>query len=194
MTEETTKKLIEQSVQTHKQMVEQFLGEGLEAVSSAASAITKSVERGGCVYICGNGGSAADAQHIAGELVGRFQRERKAIAAVALSTDTSVMTSIANDYGYEDIFSRQVEALVNAGDVLWGISTSGNSPNVVAAARLAKQKEVFVLAFTGRKNSELEQIADVCLCAAAETTFHSQQIHQIAYHIICDLVEQNFSK
>lgn len=187
------KKEIEQIIQTHCAMAEQLQAGGIDTVIAAVDAVTKRLKQGGTVYICGNGGSAADAQHIAGELVGRFRRERKALPAVALTTDTSVMTSIANDYSYEEIFTRQVEALVKADDVLWAISTSGNSQNIVAAAESAKNKGALVLAFTGRKESRLEQIADICLCADSDSTARSQEIHQLAYHIICDLVEMNFS-
>ncbi len=167
---------------------------GIETITAGAEAITKALKANRCVYLCGNGGSAADAQHIAGELVGRFQKERKALAAVALSTDTSILTSIANDYAYEDVFARQVEALVKKGDILWAISTSGSSPNVIKAALLAKEKGACVLAFTGRSNSKLEQIADICFCAECESTARSQEMHQLAYHIICELVEQSFCK
>ena len=187
------KKEIEQIIQTHCAMVKQLRTGGIDTVIAAVDAVTKRLKQGGTVYICGNGGSAADAQHIAGELVGRFRRERKALPAVALSTDTSVITSIANDYSYEEIFTRQVEALVKADDVLWAISTSGNSQNIVAAAESAKNQGALVLVFTGRKESRLEQIADICLCADSDSTARSQEIHQLAYHIICDLVEMNFS-
>ena len=183
------KKLIQDTIQIHRQMVDTFEAEGSETIAAAAEKITESIKQNGCVYICGNGGSAADAQHIAGELVGRFLRERPAIAAVALSTDTSVITSVANDYGYEDIFKRQVEALVGKNDILWAISTSGDSPNILTAAKLAKEKGAFILAFTGRDNSKLEKIADICFCTANRSAARTQEIHQIAYHIICDLVE-----
>lgn len=179
-------------IERHKQMIAEFEAQGLKAVSAAADAITRALKRNGTVYLCGNGGSAADAQHIAGELVGRFRRERKALAAVALSTDTSVLTSVANDYAYEKVFARQVEALVKKGDVLWAFSTSGTSPNVIAAAQLARKKGACVLAFTGRANSKLEEMADICFCADDRSTARSQEIHQLAYHIICDLVEQSF--
>jgi D-sedoheptulose 7-phosphate isomerase len=112
---------------------------------------------------------------------------------VALSTDTSIITSIANDYDYEKVFSRQVEALVREGDILWAFSTSGTSANVVAAAESAKKKGAYVIAFTGAINSKLEQIADICFCADAESTARSQEIHQLAYHVICDLVECSFA-
>ena len=190
--EKSVQKQIEAVIGTHKKMVGEFEAVGVEAIAAAAAAIIKSLKQDGTVYICGNGGSAADAQHIACELVGRFVRERKGLAAVALTTDTSAITSIANDYGYEKVFARQVEALVKEGDILWAISTSGSSANVVAAAELARQKGAFVLAFTGQPKSKLEQIADICFCADDQSTARSQEIHQIAYHIICELVEQNF--
>ena len=186
------KKQITDVMETHKKMLAEFEQSGLETIVAAAETITKALKQNGTIYICGNGGSAADAQHIAGELVGRFQRERKALAAVALTTDTSVITSIANDYGYENVFGKQVEALVTQGDILWTISTSGASPNIIAAADLAKKKGACILAFTGRTNSKLEQIADICFCANDKSTARSQEIHQIAYHIICELVEQSF--
>jgi len=191
MNEDIRKQIIE-TIETHKKMTAELQKSGLETIVSIAQAITKALEQNGTVYLCGNGGSAADAQHIAGELVGRFKRERKALAAVALSTDTSIITSIANDYAYENVFARQVEALVREGDILWAFSTSGTSANIIAAAQSAKKKGVLVIAFTGTNNSKLEQIADICFCADAESTARSQEIHQLAYHIICDLVEQSF--
>ena len=191
MNEGVRKKIIE-AIETHKKKISEFEASGIEIIAAAAEAITRALKQNGRVYICGNGGSAADAQHIASELVGRFERERQGLAAVALTTDTSVITSISNDYGYKNIFARQVEALVKKGDVLWAISTSGASANVIAAAELAKKKGACVLAFTGRDNSKLEQIADICFCVNETSTARSQEIHQIAYHIICDLVEQSF--
>lgn len=190
---EDTKNLIIKTVETHGKMTAELLSEGMETIAAVAEAITRVLEQNGTVYLCGNGGSAADAQHIAGELVGRFCRERKALAAVALSTDTSILTSVANDYTFENVFARQVEALVRKGDILWAFSTSGASPSVLAAAHLAKEKGAQVIAFTGRKNSELEQIADIYLCAENPSTARSQEMHQLAYHIICDLVERYFA-
>ena len=192
MNEDIRKQIIE-TIETHKKMTAEFEKSGIEKIAAAAEVITKALEQNGTVYLCGNGGSAADAQHIASELVGRFSRERKALAAVALSTDTSIITSIANDYAYENVFARQVEALVKEGDILWAFSTSGTSANVIAAAQSAKKKGALVIAFTGTNNSKLEQITDVCFCADADSTARSQEIHQLAYHIICDLVEQSFT-
>ena len=185
---------IRQAIETHKKAVSNFEAGSVETIAAAAEIITEAIKNGGKICICGNGGSAADAQHIAAELVGRFKRERKAIAAIALTTNSSTITAIANDYKYEDVFSRQVEALVQKNDVLWAISTSGNSANVVAAAESAKQKGAKILAFTGKSGSKLEKIADVCLCTDEKITAHSQEIHQLSYHIICDLVEQEFCK
>lgn len=192
--DESIKKQIIEAIETHKKMIGEFQISGIETVAAAAEAIIKSLKQNGRVYLCGNGGSAADAQHIAGELVGRFERKRRPLPAVALTTDTSVMTSISNDDSFKNIFARQVEALVREGDILWAISTSGTSANVIAAAKLAKEKGACVLAFTGKPNSKLEQIADICFCAGNESTARSQEIHQLAYHIICDMVEQSFCR
>ena len=183
---------IEAIIQRHIEMALEVKRSGIETIAAAAEAIIKSLKQNGCVYICGNGGSAADAQHIAAEFVGSFERQRKGLAAVALTTDSSVMTSISNDYGYENVFAKQVEALVKKGDILWAISTSGISANIIAAAELAKKTGACVLAFTGQNGSKLEQLADICFCANERSTARSQEIHQLAYHIICKLVEQSF--
>lgn len=188
------KNAILNTINEHKRLVEQFEQNTIDSVIKAVELIVESYKNGGCVYICGNGGSAADAQHIAGELVGRFLRERKGLPAVAFSTDTSVITAVANDYGYNEIFARQTEALVNKGDVLWGLSTSGTSENIIAAVKLAKEKGAKILTFTGRVDTPLEKLADVCVSVDADNSYSAQQIHQIAYHIICDLVEQNTCK
>jgi D-sedoheptulose 7-phosphate isomerase len=185
---------IGETIKAHKKLIEDFEQNGVEAVINAAEMIIEAYKNGGCVYICGNGGSAADAQHIAGELVGRFLRERKGLPAVAFSTDTSVITAIANDYGYANIFTRQTEALVNNGDVLWVLSTSGTSENIVSAVKLAKEKGAKILAFTGRVDTPIEKMSDVCVSVDTTNSYSAQEIHQIAYHIICDLVEQNFCK
>lgn len=188
-----TKKYIIDAVETHKTMISDFEQDGVETIAVIAETITTALQQDGTVYLCGNGGSAADAQHIAGELVGRFTRERKALAAVALSTDSSILTCIANDYSYEKVFARQAEALVRKGDVLWAFSTSGASANIIAAAQVAREKGARVISFTGRKGSKLEHISDIYFCADAESTARSQEIHQLAYHIICDLVERDFA-
>jgi D-sedoheptulose 7-phosphate isomerase len=177
------------TIAVHKQVLAQLEGRGLETLSAATSLLTACLADGGCVYVCGNGGSAADAQHIAAELVGRFARERKGLAAAALTTDTSILTSVGNDYGFEQVFARQVEALMRPGDVLWAFSTSGTSKNVLAAADKAKHLGGTILAFTGKPDTPLEQMADVCLALDGPTAT-VQEVHQLAYHIICDLVEE----
>lgn len=191
--DENIKQQIIDTIETHKKMLAEFQENSIETIAAISDAITRALKKNGTVYLCGNGGSAADAQHIAGELVGRFRKERKALAALALSTDTSVMTCIANDYAYENVFTRQVEALVREGDILWAFSTSGTSKNIILAAESAKNKGAYVIAFTGRINNKLEEIADICFCAEDESTARSQEIHQLAYHIICDLIECNFT-
>jgi len=183
---------IHEAIESHRAMLAAFETSGLSTITVMAEMIVQSIRSNGTLYLCGNGGSAADAQHIAGEFVGRFRIERRALPAVALSTDTSVLTCIGNDYDYQSVFSRQVEALVRPGDVLWAFSTSGQSPNVLRAVEAARRRDARVLAFTGRANSTLQALADLCLCADGAVTARSQEIHQLAYHIICDLVEQEF--
>lgn len=190
---EQMQKQIRDIIDVHKEMIAELERSGVDTIAAAAEAIVKSLNSSGRLYICGNGGSAADAQHIAGEFIGKFEDKRMALPALALTTDTSVITSIANDDSFETVFARQVEALVHKDDILWAISTSGTSSNVIAAAALAKKKGATILVFTGRKNSPLEQMSDICLCADNPSTARSQEIHQLAYHIICKLVEQNFA-
>lgn len=188
-----TAKLIEDVLREHNRLTAE-LSRQAEIIDSIADMTAETVKTGGTVYICGNGGSAADAQHISGELVGRFRVDRVGLSAVAITTDTSVMTSVANDYGYEYVMRRQVEALAKKGDLLWAISTSGTSKNIVEAAKAAEDKGIRVIGFIGKKASELEKLSDLCFCAESEQTARTQEIHQIAYHIICELVEQDIVK
>jgi D-sedoheptulose 7-phosphate isomerase len=185
--------VITETIETHRTMVDALQSNDIDIIAAIADMITSALKQNATVYICGNGGSAADAQHIAAELVGRFCRERRALAAVALTTDTSTLTSIANDYTFKCVFERQVDALVREGDILWAFSTSGTSENIIAAVKLAKEKGAGVIAFTGKANSMLERMADLCFCADSKSTARSQEIHQLVYHIICDIVESNFS-
>jgi len=185
---------VKKAIGVHRQLLTQFESGCIDSVISISKAIIECLDNSGRIYICGNGGSAADAQHIAGEFINRFERQRKALPAIALSTDTSVLTSIANDYSFDNAFSRQVEALVTEKDILWALSTSGSSKNIIAAAKLAKEKKAKVIAFTGRVGSELEKISDLCFCINAPSTASAQEIHQLAYHVICRLVEENISK
>jgi D-sedoheptulose 7-phosphate isomerase len=183
---------IKKTIKLHKDVLAAFEKQAGKVIPAAAKLLINSLKKGGCIYLCGNGGSAADCQHIAAELVGRFQRRRKALAAVALTTDTSALTAISNDYGFEHVFSRQVEALVKKSDILWAFSTSGTSKNVIAAVQLAKKKGAKILAFTGKPDTPLEKLSNVCVALDGPTAT-VQEIHQVAYHILCDLVEQHFA-
>jgi D-sedoheptulose 7-phosphate isomerase len=160
-----------------------------EPVAAAAEMVLAALRAGHKVLLCGNGGSAADAQHIAAELVGRYTRERRGFPAVALTTDTSGLTAIGNDYGFEQIFARQVEALAQAGDVLIAISTSGNSPNVLRAVERAQELGVATVALSGHDGGALRAAADLCLVAPHEETARIQELHITIGHILCDLVE-----
>lgn len=146
-------------------------------------------KEGGKVLICGNGGSAADSQHIAGELVGRFKLERKALNALALSTDTSVLTALSNDYSFDYIFARQVEAYAKKGDVLFGISTSGNSQNIYLAFEKGREIGTFNLALTGEGGGKIKSLSNFCFEIPSKDTPRIQEAHELTYHIICDLVE-----
>jgi D-sedoheptulose 7-phosphate isomerase len=161
-------------------------------IAAAVTAIMGCITGGGKVLACGNGGSASDAQHFAAEFVGRFERERPGLAAVALSTDTSILTAIGNDYDFSQVFAKQVQALGHPGDVLLAISTSGNSANVLAAVAAAHQKEMVVVALTGKGGGRLrEQLSetDVHICVPAERTARVQEVHILAIHCICDAVD-----
>jgi D-sedoheptulose 7-phosphate isomerase len=158
-------------------------------VEIAATWVT-ALRGGGKILLCGNGGSAGDAQHIAGELVSRFLFDRPALAGIALTVDTSVLTAIGNDYGYEQTFSRQVAALGRPGDVLVGISTSGSSPNIIAALRAGKDAGLTTVGFTGNREGAMDELCDLVLRAPSGSTPLIQQVHITVGHIVCQLVEQ----
>ena len=161
-------------------------------IAAAVQAILASVTSGGKVLACGNGGSAADAQHFAAEFVGRYERERPELAAIALTTDSSVLTALANDYDYRAIFSKQVRALGGAGDVLLAISTSGNSANVLAAIEAAHEREMIVVALTGKGGGKIAHLlreTDVHISVAHDRTARIQEVHLLALHCICDGVD-----
>ncbi len=156
--------------------------------------IIHTLRNGGRVYTLGNGGSAADAQHIAAELLGRFKRDRNALPAVALTTDTSVLTAVGNDLGSDDIFRRQVEGLVTEKDLVWALSVSGSSPNVIAALKRARQLNATIVGFTSTKGTTMAELCDHCLQVPATSSDRVQEAHELCYHIICDLVEQTFAQ
>lgn len=168
---------------------EAFINDNLGRMASVIDALTGALKAGNKIIIFGNGGSAADAQHIAAEFVNRFIIERPPLPAIALTTDTSVITSIGNDYDFSEIFAKQIRALGQQGDVAWGISTSGNSPNVVKALELAKKMGLITLAFTGKDGGAIAQIADYCLNVSSGSTARIQETHITAGHAICELVD-----
>ncbi|WP_163328492.1 D-sedoheptulose 7-phosphate isomerase [Desulfurobacterium thermolithotrophum] len=152
--------------------------------------IAKRVKNGKKILLCGNGGSAADCQHIAAELVGRFGMERRALPAIALTTDTSILTALGNDYSFDKIFERQVEALGEEGDVLIGISTSGNSKNVINAVKKAKEKKLLTVGFLGKDGGELLKVVDHCFVVKSFSTPRIQEVHITLGHILCDFIEK----
>jgi D-sedoheptulose 7-phosphate isomerase len=165
------------------------LEDQLPLLEGVARAMTAALNSGGKILWCGNGGSAADAQHFAAEIVGRFRRERRGLPSIALTTDTSILTSLANDYGFETVFARQVEALGAPGDVLVGISTSGNSRNVIAALEIARALGLVTVAFTGEGGGKLTPLADHLFAVASRETARIQEAHALAGHMLCDWIE-----
>ncbi len=159
-------------------------------IARAAEMILSAYRRGRKILIFGNGGSAADAQHFAAELVGRFERNRPALPALSLSVDTSNLTAIANDFGYEEVFSRQLEALAKSGDVAVAISTSGNSPSVLKAVALARKLGLATIGLSGGRGGKLKAAVDLCLCAPSASTARVQEVHGAIIHVWCEIVEE----
>ena len=166
--------------------------ENADAIVAAVDVIVQSIKKDGKVIVFGNGGSAADSQHIAAEFLGRFAKERRSIAAVALTTDTSAMTAIGNDYGFDKIFVRQMEGLGRKGDVALAISTSGNSANVIEAVKLAKKLGIKTIALVGNTGGQLAALADVKIVVPSKVTARIQESHICVAHSICELVEEQF--
>jgi D-sedoheptulose 7-phosphate isomerase len=161
-------------------------------ITAAAGQMLQALLAGRKILACGNGGSAADAQHFSAEMLNRFERERPALPALALTTDTSTLTSIANDYHFDEVFAKQVRALGQAGDVLLGISTSGNSPNALQAVQAAHERDMVVIALGGRDGGKLSKLLrgnDIDICVAAQSTARIQEVHGIVIHCLCDLID-----
>ena len=187
--EQRVRRLFEDSLATHRDSQEQLV----EPIAQAGALLAQALSDGRRVLSCGNGGSAADAQHFAAELIGRFEKEREALPAIALSTDTSALTAISNDYGFERVFSRQVEGLGQEGDILVAISTSGNSPNVVQAIEAAQSRQMRVIALTGRDGGTIRgqmRESDIELCVPSDSTARVQEVHILILHCLCDLTDQ----
>ncbi len=163
-----------------------------EIIENIAKLWIKTIEQGGKVIFCGNGGSAADSQHLAAELMGRYKFDRDPMPAISLTTDTSALTAIGNDYGYEKVFSRPLRGIGNKGDVLVGISTSGNSKNILDAFAIAKEKGISTVAFTGNGGGKMKELADITLNVPSNITNNIQEMHIACGHMICGLVEEHF--
>lgn len=176
----------------HARVVSELRAAGalLDQIAESLAAIFRARHR---LYLIGNGGSAADAQHIAGELLGRFKKERRALPAVALTTDTSTLTAIANDYAYDRVFSRQLDGLIEKGDALWCLSTSGNSPSILEAAILARERGALVIGFSGQTGGKLASLCDHLYCVPHTHSDRIQEGHLIAYHYLCERIEAAFA-
>jgi D-sedoheptulose 7-phosphate isomerase len=186
--------LIVSSLSEHLEVFNNLLSAEAEKIERCGELIWDSLRSGGKVLICGNGGSAADAQHIAAEFVGRYEIERRGFPAVALTTDTSALTAISNDYGFEKVFSRQVEALANSNDVLIAISTSGNSPNVTAAVMSARARGCKTVGLTGAGGKKLASLCDECILVPSMRTARIQEAHITIGHILCQIIDQKVSE
>ena len=177
-----------QRLENHFKIV-QDMRKIMPEVASAGLRVRTALEKGRKILICGNGGSAADSQHMAAEFVGRFVKERQSLPALALTVDTSLLTAVGNDYGFDCVFSRQVEGLGQEGDVLIAISTSGNSANVVKAVKTAKEKGIYVIALTGENGGILAKESDLCLAVPSQVTARIQEMHIMIIHMICEIAE-----
>ena len=166
----------------------------IKEINSAVNMIIKTIEKGKKIVIFGNGGSAADAQHMAAEFVGRYLIERDSLPAIALTTDTSVLTGIGNDYGFEKVFARQCDALVNNGDLVIAISTSGKSPNIIEGIKTSKNKNAKIILLTGKNNNKLKHLTDITIRIPSNETPRIQESHRIIIHIMCEFVEKHFLK
>jgi D-sedoheptulose 7-phosphate isomerase len=171
------------------QLKEIFVNENLSRIVRVVEAVTGALKAGNKILLFGNGGSAADAQHIAGEFVNRFIIERPPLPAISLSTDTSIITSIGNDYDFSEIFSKQIRAIGQTGDVAWGISTSGKSPNIIKALETAKKMGLVTIGFTGRDGGDIARMVDYSLNVSSNSTPRVQEVHITVAHVICEMVD-----
>jgi D-sedoheptulose 7-phosphate isomerase len=185
---------ISDSLDQHLAVFNELIAAHRDQIAACGELIVETIKGGGKILTCGNGGSAADAQHIAAEFVGRYEAEREGFPAVALTTDTSALTALSNDYGFERVFARQVEALAREGDLLIAISTSGDSPNVIAAAMAARKAGCKVVALTGEKGKKLASLSDGCVLVPSSRTARIQEAHITIAHIWCELVDREFAR
>jgi D-sedoheptulose 7-phosphate isomerase len=166
----------------------------IKKMETCAQEMIRTLKRGGKIMICGNGGSASDSQHFAAEIVGRFQKERRALAAIALTTDTSILTSVSNDYAFDKVFQRQIESLGTSKDLLVAISTSGKATNCIAAVKTAKKLKLKTIALTGKNGGDLAKLAEISIIVPSDTTARIQESHIMIIHILCELIENAFLK
>jgi len=188
------KKMIQSEFEAHKKTIEAVIEKIIPNVEKASEMAIKTLKNGNKILLCGNGGSAADAQHIAAELTGRYKSERKGLPGIALTTDTSALTAIANDYGYERVFDRQVEALANSGDLLIGISTSGNSPNILSALKTAKAMGCQTIGLSGRDGGLMNDACDLNIVIPSDDTPRIQEMHILIGHTICQAIDDAFAQ
>lgn len=189
------RQLILNDIQDNIKVKQALLGSDVpDLVERAARKIFDCLKSAHKVLFFGNGGSAADSQHLAAEFVGRYEKERRGLPAIALTTDTSALTAIANDYGYEKIFSRQIEALGFEGDVALGISTSGNSKNVLLGFKRAKERGLYTIGFTGHSGGSMKSVTDLCIVVPSKKTSRIQETHILLGHILCERIDELFSR
>jgi D-sedoheptulose 7-phosphate isomerase len=188
------RELINKAIQDNIQVATELRNKTAGTIEQAASMIVRALENGKKLLICGNGGSAADSQHFAAEIVGRFYMNRKALPAVSLTTDTSIITAVANDFGYEEVFARQVEALGNEGDIFIGISTSGNSANVLRAMKKAAENHLSTIALVGQYGGKLSKVAQCSISIPSDDTPRIQEGHALVIHILCQITEDYLFK
>ena len=181
---------IERELREGIEVSQALLFKGKETIKKIASVLVQCLRKGHTVYLMGHGGSAAEAQHIAGELIGRFKKDRSALPALAFSADSSVLTALANDYGFDSCFERQVEAFVKEGDVVLGLSTSGNSPAVLKALQLARKKGAATIGLTGQSGGKMKEPVDLCLRVPSDNTPRIQECHMAVSHVLCYLIEK----
>ncbi|MBI4717946.1 MAG: SIS domain-containing protein [Planctomycetes bacterium] len=181
--------ILRRQISDHLRTVEAALPQ-VPLLAEMAERLIRCFDAGGKLLLFGNGGSAADAQHIAAELIGRFKHDRRALPAIALTTDTSILTAVGNDTGYENVFTRQVEALAAEGDIAWALSVSGRSPNVIRGLQAARAIGAFCMGFTGRGGASMRELCHLCFSVDHEASDRVQEVHQLAYHLICERVEQ----
>ncbi|MBO6538825.1 MAG: D-sedoheptulose 7-phosphate isomerase [Rhizobiaceae bacterium] len=186
----TDSAFVRQFVIEHQEVLETTFAQVADAVAAAGDAIGEAIGHGGTLFLCGNGGSAADAQHIAAEFVGRFKRNRRPLRALALTTDSSALTCIANDFNYDEVFVRQVEAFAAPGDYLLAISTSGCSPNVKKAIDAAHEKGAKVVGLFGKGGGDCAALVDIAITVPSNTTARIQEMHILIGHILCEIVEE----